>query len=112
MSTSAVETNAAVEALTDQIVRLSARIRDMERERDAALIARRKAEADEQEWRGIVETYGRVRQEAIPSKATERFIFEVDTWVFRATAGEPSTFIAALRPVFDEMRARFKLRAR
>lgn len=98
--------DAALGALSAEIVRLSGIIHKANTERDEAKARAAQSERDEQEWRGIVETYGRVQHWRLESTNEERMVFTVDRLVLRA-AGEhnaPMVFFDGLKKV---LRGRF-----
>lgn len=76
--------NEAVVALTAEITRLSGIIHRANDERDEAVAAHKRAERDEQEWRGIVETYGLAERHSLPAQNQERIVITIDRDVLKA----------------------------
>lgn len=97
------EISEAVQALTEQLTRLSSKIIFAEQERDAAVAAKRVAERSEEEWRGIVETYGIVRFWVNPAQNTHEWTLTVDGFVAAAAgrANYINLFVEGVKKAFD-----------
>jgi hypothetical protein len=103
--------DAAVKALTDEIVRLSGVIHVANAERDKAKQERDEAVRSEQECRGIVLTYGRVHHEKLMASNEERMVFTIDRSVLRAAGRDgPMLFVDSLKKWMRERSAALAIR--
>lgn len=102
--------DAALRALSEEIGRLRGELYEANLARADAVAARVKAEREEQEWRGVVETFGRAERWFLADKDQERIILTMDRWTLMAAENPLMLFVEKLRDItnkhVDELRTR------